>query len=398
MSKTLLSVVTGNTPQSRGELVDHVLRTLPDSVVLSVSLHGEEEGYPVVQRFLTGTGHHLSETTVRGATGAPAVIVRQDLLSLARASRHPHLVLTLSDEVDTLPFLAELWRKSLSDSALDDHYTPGPVLTGIEPTVLLADVGCVHSAVRKWSGWDRGRPITRAEAAARQVETANALVVTAPHDTRGALTDGVAALLGHLNRTAACLVLPSAPAAEAVSGLPSALFEPGVRCGPDDWLTRLDAVGVPHTPSGTGGGVTSVLWRARRPVHPERLADTLGAVLPGVVRGHGHLWLSSRPASVITWRSAGAHLELREAGHWLEDTTAHAAWRAVSPQRRTLASWYWDPYYGERRNEITFTGIDLDTSHLNETLDATLLSDEELSWGPEGWGAVHDPLFSADPQ
>ncbi|RCG22356.1 hypothetical protein DQ392_06845 [Streptomyces reniochalinae] len=394
----MLSVVTGNTPQTRGELVDRVLHTTPDSVVLSVSLHGDGEGHPVVQRFWTGTDPRLSEATGRGATGAPAVIVRQDLLSLARASRHPHVVLALSDELDALPFLTELWRESPGNGALGDHYAPGPVLAGIEPTVLLPDVGCVHTAVRKWSGWDRGLPMTRAEAAARQVEAANVLVLAVPPGTRGTLAAGVATLLRHLNQTAVCLTLPSTAAGEAVSGLPSALFGPGVRGGLHDWLARLDPVGVPHTPSVTGGGVTSVLWRARRPVHPERLADALGDVLPGVVRGHGHLWLSNRPASVITWRSAGAHLELREAGHWLEDSATGAAWQAATPQRRTLASWFWDPYYGERRNEITFTGVDLETSRLSETLDATLLSDEELSRGPEGWSAVHDPFFSAGPQ
>ncbi|MDJ1132167.1 GTP-binding protein [Streptomyces iconiensis] len=399
MTKTLLSVVTGNAPHTRGALVDHVLNASPGAVVLSVSLHGEGDGYPVVQRFLSNTDPRLSVAVDQGATGAPAVIVRQDLLAVARTSRRPHVVLALTDELDTLPFLTELWRETPGNGALSRHYVAGPLLAGIEPAVFLADLGCVHTAVRKWSGWDRCAPMTRAEAAARQVETADALVLTDPAGRHATLTSGVATLVRHLNQAAACLVLSGGPGPEREpgEGLPSALFRPAHHTGRDGWRARLDPVGVPHTAPGAGAGVDSVLWRTRRPVHPGRLADALSVVMLGVVRGHGHLWLSNRPDSVVTWRSAGAHLELREAGPWLEDG-AGSAWEAVSAQRRTLASWYWDDYYGERRNEITLTGVDLDPRRIREAFHETLLTDDELSRGREHWGPADDPFFSNEPR
>ncbi|MFJ7071632.1 GTP-binding protein [Streptomyces sp. NPDC098781] len=45
-------------------------------------------------------------------------------------------------------------------------------------------------------------------------------------------------------------------------------------------------------PGGVSQGAESVLWRARRPVHPQRMADVLADVLFGVVRSCGHLWLA----------------------------------------------------------------------------------------------------------
>ncbi|WP_330479013.1 transposase [Streptomyces platensis] len=56
---------------------------------------------------------------------------------------------------------------------------------------------------------------------------------------------------------------------------------------------------VPARRPGTDLSVTSVAWRARRPLHPQRLADTLPTVMAGVLRGRGHLWLSSRPRASI---------------------------------------------------------------------------------------------------
>ncbi|MEU3404964.1 GTP-binding protein [Streptomyces sp. NPDC006670] len=113
-----------------------------------------------------------------------------------------------------------------------------------------------------------------------------------------------------------------------------------------------------------------------------------------MARSRGHLWLASRPDAVVTWRSAGAHLELRVADSWLESADA-TAWKAASPQRRTLASWFWHDYYGERRNEIVFTGIHLDEQRVRSALDEALLTDAELSRGRDGWTAIPDPLLGS---
>lgn len=158
------------------------------------------------------------------------------------------------------------------------------------------------------------------------------------------------------------------------------------------WESRLDAVTHPCTPPRSHQAVTSVVWRSRRPPHPERLVGVLGDVMLGVLRSRGHLWLASRPGAVVTWRSAGGHLEIREADRWLE-SSASPAWETATPQRRTLACWFWDDYYGERRNEITFTGAGPDLGRIVGALDSALLSDSELSLGPEVWKALSDPLL-----
>jgi hypothetical protein len=93
----------------------------------------------------------------------------------------------------------------------------------------------------------------------------------------------------------------------------------------------------------------------------------------------------------VTWRSAGAYLELREADRWLDEDPR--GWQAASPQRRTLASWFWHDYYGERRNEITLTGVGLDQETVCSTLDRALLTDVELSLGWQSWTSIPDPLL-----
>lgn len=52
-------------------------------------------------------------------------------------------------------------------------------------------------------------------------------------------------------------------------------------------------------------------------------------------------------------------------------------------------------HYGERRNEIVFTGVDLDEALLRSSLDQALMTDGELALGREGWASFLDPLLGA---
>lgn len=393
--KGLLSIVVGNTPAARGLAVDTLVRASPCAVVLAASIHCRETGFPVVQRFAAGprVSPSVSQHMSRVATGDPAVILRQDLVAIRRTVRPTHLVLALSDELDLLPFLVELWRPRTGASALGDHYVPAPVVAGLDPAAFLAELGCVHRAARLWDGTDRTSALTPAEIAARRVEAAHGVLVTAQPSSTDRRPDGVAALARHLSPSATLVQV--AQQRQTTAKLPPSLLRP-VPDALEEWRARLEPVTVAPARPGTDLGVTSVVWRARRPLHPQRLADALPTVMAGVVRSRGHLWLSSRPAAAVTWRSAGPHMELREADRWLEPGD-ESAWRGASPQRRTLASWFWHDYYGERRNALTFTGTDLDRDRLCSALDAALLDDRELSLGWGGWAAFPDPLLGDVP-
>lgn len=390
----LLSIVSGNTPHARSRTVDTLRHAAPDAVVLSVSVDDDEGGrYPFVQRVASCDGGQLRDELCRAATGDPAVIVRQDLEAIARHMARPHVVLALPAQLDAELFLAALWQTPLGRTPTAHHYDLGPVVAGVDPDRFLSDLRCVHHAVRFYGPGARAVPVTLAEAAARQVEAAATVIVGPGWEAADGTREWVRALLAHLSPSATVLSGAGAGAGTGADEVAlDTLTRPDPRwteVGPAD---RLDPVITPAHRRGVDLGVASVLWRSRRPVHPERLADSLPKIMSGVVRSRGHLWVATRPGSVVSWRSAGRHLELREAGDWLGEDDARA-WRDASPQRRTLASWFWDDYYGERRNEIVLTGTDLDQDELRGVLDATLLDDRELSLGVEGWAGLPDPLL-----
>jgi len=71
-------------------------------------------------------------------------------------------------------------------------------------------------------------------------------------------------------------------------------------------------------------GVSSFVYRARRPFHPQRFWKIIGRDWPGVIRSKGWFWLATRMRFVGEWSQAGGACNYRPAALW---------WAAV-PQER----------------------------------------------------------------
>jgi G3E family GTPase len=105
--------------------------------------------------------------------------------------------------------------------------------------------------------------------------------------------------------------------------------------------------------------VTSILFEARRPFHPQRLHDALENLTGEALRGRGQLWIASQPDAVIGFESAGAGVSLGSRGYWLA-ALPEKRWTEVGDQRLLAADLSWDPFYGDRRTVLALIGLDLD--------------------------------------
>jgi G3E family GTPase len=145
-----------------------------------------------------------------------------------------------------------------------------------------------------------------------------------------------------------------------------------------------------HLPESEEFGITSFVWRARRPLHPARFKRLIESALPGVVRAKGFFWLATRMAWAGSWQLAGAVGRHEAAGFW---------WAAVEPERwpddeawRAGIARLWDDRFGDRRQEIVFIGIGMDEVALRRALDACLLTEAEMVGGPRDWARLPDPF------
>ena len=138
-------------------------------------------------------------------------------------------------------------------------------------------------------------------------------------------------------------------------------------------------------------GVSSFVYRARRPFHPARLADFVQSdLMDAVLRSKGTIWLANRPQDTILWSQAGDELALDLVGTWWADTPRDE-WPQDPAERATIEAAWQEPY-GDRRQELVFIGLHMPHAPIIARLDACLLTDEELALGPEGWRAFDDPF------
>jgi G3E family GTPase len=147
-----------------------------------------------------------------------------------------------------------------------------------------------------------------------------------------------------------------------------------------------------HRPETEVFGITSFVYRARRPFHPQRFWDLLQQEWPGVIRSKGCFWLATRPHLSGSWSQAGAAARHGPGAAWWA-AVPREEWPAAE-DTETLAhiAEAWEEPHGDRRQELVLIGIGMDHARIRGLLDACLLDDAQWRAGPAAWQRLPDPF------
>lgn len=156
------------------------------------------------------------------------------------------------------------------------------------------------------------------------------------------------------------------------------------------WIEELEKE---HTPETEEYGISSFVYRTRRPFHAERLWEMVSEGWPGaIVRSKGLFWIHSRPRNAISWSQAGGSIKAEVAGFWWAALSlAERASHPVYMENQDLIMQTWDKQWGDRINEIVIIGQEMDQEWISSEFDACLCTDEELKnlsldkTVPDGW-------------
>jgi G3E family GTPase len=134
------------------------------------------------------------------------------------------------------------------------------------------------------------------------------------------------------------------------------------------WIKELMGEHVPETEE---YGISSFVYKARRPFHPERFWKIINQQWSGVIRSKGFFWLATRMAWIGEWHQAGGACRYGHAGTWW-CTAPKQYWPDDEESRIKIHKNMQEPY-GDRRQEIVMIGIGMDTARLTAMLDSALL-------------------------
>jgi G3E family GTPase len=178
-------------------------------------------------------------------------------------------------------------------------------------------------------------------------------------------------------------------------------FDFDATSGSAGWLVTLteDHDPEPHVHA-DDAGVSTFVYRARRPFHPERLWALLHEEWKGVLRSKGFFWLATRNEIGGTLSQAGGTCRPAPAGTWWA-AQDRSEWPEGDDELmdEIAADWYGDASdfsIGDRRQELVMIGVDIDAPAWRAKLDACLLTDDEYASGPEAWKAFADPFPAWD--
>lgn len=135
-----------------------------------------------------------------------------------------------------------------------------------------------------------------------------------------------------------------------------------------------------HTPETEEYGITSFVYRTKKPFDPVRFANYIQHDFPqSIIRSKGLFWLASRPEQALVWSQAGGSLKADNAGVWWSSMPFEQRIQQLAfVENKDLIESDWDIKYGDRKNEIVFIGQYINETLMRSQLDACLATGEEL--------------------
>ncbi|MDT0269506.1 GTP-binding protein [Streptomyces sp. DSM 44915] len=384
-------LVGGLHAQARRAAVRTLLAAAPGALALHHDLAPAHRS--TANRVVSDAGGPLGTGQVPLPNDCTRCALRDDLVPalrrLADAGTCRLAVVELWDAVEPQPMAEALVEHGAGRLRL------AGVVTAVDPALVHASLtaGEELAAVGLATGRDDRRTV--AETWARQVEYAPLLALGAP-SRRARPADR--ALLRQLHPTARWVDVrdPAYPAA-AVTAPPGRPAGAGVDVAA---LAARQHPGSALLPQRAAEhGVHTMVWRQRRPFHPERLYAALPRLTGSASRSRGRFWLADRPDTLLGWDAAGGSLVVDDVGPWLAARPA-PDWSRLPVAWRLAAELDWDDEVGDRGQHLVFTGPGLRADKVRWLLGSCLLNDAEYAAGRSAWlrlGSPFDELLDPVP-
>ncbi|GAN55702.1 zinc metallochaperone GTPase ZigA [Tanticharoenia sakaeratensis] len=320
-------------------------------------------------------GSDLSRTDeklVEMSNGCICCTLRDDLLQevgrLAREGRFDYLLIESTGISEPLPVAATFEFRDEDGHSLSDLARLDTLVTVVDAVNLLKDYASSDFLRDRGETAGEGDERALVDLLVEQIEFADVVILNKIDTASSEQVSAARQIILSLNPDAD--VIESSQSRVALDRvLDTGRFDFERAHEHPLWFKELHGH-EEHVPETLEYGISSFVYRARRPFLPEAFARFIERSWPGLIRAKGYFWLATRPGWVGELSIAGALARHQAAGHWWvnvprEQWPDNAEWR-------TMISKQWDKTYGDRRQELVFIGAGLDDAAIRQALDACL--------------------------
>ncbi len=391
-----VTVLSGFLGAGKTTLLNHVLsnrRGLRVAVIVNDMSEVNIDAQLVKQgdANLSRTEEQLVEMT----NGCICCTLREDLLievaKLAEQGKFDYLLIESTGISEPMPVAETFTFEDEDGNSLSNVAKLDTMVTVIDASNFLKDFGSWDDLVDRRIGLNDQDKRNIVDLLVDQVEFANVIVINKIDLVSEADLQQLKAIIAKLNPTAKTITACESQV-DLKEVLGTGLFSMEEAEQQPEWLS------VPRGQEQTETeeyGISSFVFRSRRPFHPQRLSEAIDAgfmegMLDGVLRSKGLMWIASRNDWAYDWSQAGCSVRMNPAGYWWAAVPAEE-WpddeEAIKEIRSRLQG-----EYGDRRQELVFIGNRMNRDRISQILESCLLDDEELSLGPVDWTSLPDPF------
>lgn len=338
-------------------------------------------------------GSNLSRTEeklVELTNGCICCTLRDDLLKevsrLAREDRFDYLLIESTGISEPLPVAMTFTFEDETGASLGKVARLDTMVTVVDAFNFLRETGQADYIRDRGESLGEEDDRTVADLLIDQIEFADVILLNKCDLASEAELIGLEALIRKLNQGAE-IVRVEHGQAPLDKVLNTGRFDIEASQQSAGWLRELNNVHVPETEE---YGISSFVYRARKPFHPARIHATLHKQWPGVIRSKGFLWIAPWNRFCFGWSLAGGSCRYEVAGTWWA-SAPEEYWPPDAESQEAIRAQF-DGAFGDRRQEIVIIGIGLDQAKLTSMLDQALLTDEEFALDPRAWKEFENPF------
>ncbi|MFM8633706.1 MAG: GTP-binding protein [Planctomycetia bacterium] len=391
-----VTVLSGFLGAGKTTLLNHILANragLRVAVIVNdmseVNIDSQLVSNPIAGSSAAARLSRTEEKLVEFSNGCICCTLREDLLEevarLAREGRFDYLLVESTGISEPLPVAETFTFTDEQGQSLSSLARLDTLVTVVDAVNFLEDY-CSRDELRdRGIGLDDNDSRDLVQLLVDQVEFANVIIV---NKSDLADTESIGYLESILRKMnpAAKILRTAHGQVDLGEILGTKLFDLQEAAKHPGWLAEAPGTHVPETEE---YGISSRVFQARRPFHPQRLWDLItGPYFKGVIRSKGFVWLATRHDWAGVWSSAGVVSSLQPGGTWLA-STAEDEW--PDDLDRAEINLIWEEPWGDRRQELVVIGANLHPSLLDK-LHFCCLTDDELDRGPDSWLEFDDPF------